>query len=398
NQERPQASAGSRLALNLSGVNLTEIRRGDTLVAPSSFEAVSDIDVELSLLREAPALKDHSEITFHAFTSGVSGNISLYESRVLQPGETGLAKIKLGQPVVLLPGDRFVLRQPSPPVTIGGGRVLDARPIPKLARRKRLEWLKALRTASREQQVLVRVERRQREGISAGSLAKEAGFSPGSIKDALDSLTASKQVTAAVNESHFIGTPALDSALSQVLAEVKSKAADVLNPGWKRSELRHRTGLNEVVFQFVLTTLEREGKIGVQNDRVVLCGSASPMNPVDSKRLAALAQAYSDAGMNAPLFRSVAEVLKVGEPELRRLMTLLLRDKVLVKVGNEDLYMHRDALAKLYTQVRSLRGQLLDVGRFKQLTGLSRKYAIPLLEHLDREHITRKQGDSRLVL
>jgi selenocysteine-specific elongation factor len=156
--------------------------------------------------------------------------------------------------------------------------------------------------------------------------------------------------------------------------------------------------LNETVFQFALRFLERERKIALQEDRVLLCGSAPKATDADAQKLAALAQAYATAGMNAPLIQSVAGLLKVGEPELRRLMTVLLRDKVLVKIGNEDLYMHRDVLGKLYAQVRNLRGQIVDVGTFKQLTGLSRKYAIPLLEHLDRERITRKQGDSRLVL
>jgi selenocysteine-specific elongation factor len=210
-------------------------------------------------------------------------------------------------------------------------------------------------------------------------------------------LIASQQVVL-INEKYYISAPALSSAASRVLSEVKLKITDTLNPGWKRSELKHRTGLNEVVSQFVITMLEREQKLTLREDRVVLAGSTANTNSVDSQKVAALAQAYASAGMNAPLLQSVAGLLKVGEPELRRLMTVLLRDKVLVKLGGDDLYMHRDALGKLYAQVRTLRGQLMDVGRFKQMTGLSRKYAIPLLEHLDREHITRKQGDSRLVL
>ncbi len=396
-EQRDRATAGSRVALNLSGVDVGEIRRGDTLVAPSTFEAVSEVDIELSLLSESTPLKDNSDISFHAFTSAIPARVSLYESRILHPGETGLARLRLGQPVVLLPGDRFVLRQPSPALTIGGGQILDASPVAKLPRAKRVEWLKALRGSRPEQQLLLRIERRQANGISAASLTHESGLPPQVIGETIKSLVSSKQV-AVLDLTHYISAPALISALNRVLSEVKSKAADTLSPGWKRSELRQRTGLNELVFHSILKVLERQTKIALQEDRVVLFGSAPQMSTADSQKLAALAQTYASAGMNAPLLQSVAGTLKVGEPELRRLMTLLLRDKVLVKIGNEDLYMHRDVLGKLYAQVRSLRGQMVDVGRFKQLTGLSRKYAIPLLEHLDREHITRKQGDSRLVL
>lgn len=397
NQQCDRASAGSRVALNLSGIDLADIRRGDTLVLPSSFDAVSEVDVQLRILGGSPALKDNSEVSFHAFTSAIPARISLYEAKTLQPGGIALAKVKLGQPAVLLPGDRFVLRQPSPALTIGGGQVLDAAPVPKLPRSKRVEWLKALLHSSTEQQLRLRIERRQADGISREALTRESGLAPQAVAQLMRSQISSKQV-ALVNDSLYISVIALNSALDCVLSEVKSKATDALNSGWKRSELRHRTGLNDVVFEFVTKTLERERKVTLQEDRVVLFGFAPRTSTADSQKLSALAQAYASAGMTAPLLQSVAASLKLGEPELRRLMTLLLRDKVLVKIGSEDLYMHRDVLGKLYTQIRSLRGQLVDVGRFKQLTGLSRKYAIPLLEHLDREHITRKQGDSRLVL
>lgn len=396
-EQRGQATAGSRVALNLSGVDVAEIQRGDTLVAPSTFEAVSEVDAELSLLSESPALKDNSEISFHAFTSAIPAEVSIYESRILQGGQTGLARLRLAQPVVLLPHDRFVLRQPSPARTIGGGEVLDASPMAKLQRLKRIEWLKALRHSPPEQQLLLRIERRQADGISAASLARESGLPPHKMGEMIKSLGSSKQV-ALIDQSHYVSPPALVSALNRILSEIKSKAADTLSPGWKRSELRQRTGLNEVVFQFLLKALERDGKVALQEDRVCLSGSAPKPSTAESQKLAALAQTYASAGMNAPLLQSVAGLLKVGEPELRRLMTILLRDKVLVKIGSEDIYMHRDVLGALYAQVRNLRGQMVDVGRFKQLTGLSRKYAIPLLEHLDRERITRKQGDSRLVL
>jgi selenocysteine-specific elongation factor len=397
NERRSHASAGSRVALNLAGVEVSEISRGDTLVAPSTFEAVSEIDVELTLLRQSPALKDNFEISFHAFTSAVPARISLYESKTLQPGGTALARVRLAQPAVVLPRDRFVLRQLSPALTIGGGEVLDAAPLPRLSRAKRLEWLKTLRLASPEAKLLLRITRREAAGISKDSLTREAALAPAKLAEEIKSLVSSGQVVPA-GDACYVSRPALISAVARVFSEVRSKTGDTLNPGWKRSELRHRTGLTELVFQFVLKILERERKITLQEDRVLLCGSSPKATDADAQKLAALAQAYASAGMNAPLIQSVAGLLKVGEPELRRLMTLLLRDKVLVKIGNEDLYMHRDVLGKLYAQVRNLRGQVVDVGRFKQLTGLSRKYAIPLLEHLDRERITRKQGDSRLVL
>jgi selenocysteine-specific elongation factor len=130
---QPQQSAqpGSRVAVNLSGIDATEVHRGQTLVSPQALSPVDTIDVEVKLLESAPALKHRASIHFHAFTSETMASISLYGYEAVQPGTVRLMRVKLAEPIVLVPGDRFVLRQPSPAGTIGGGRVLDAHPEPR---------------------------------------------------------------------------------------------------------------------------------------------------------------------------------------------------------------------------------------------------------------------------
>ena len=120
--------------------------------------------------------------------------------------------------------------------------------------------------------------------------------------------------------------------------------------------------------------------------------------PAPDPALSAVAAIYQRAGLSPPLLSEVAATLKRKDAELRPLITLLLREKKLVPLGSENFFIHEDALAQLRDQIRKLRGQALDVARFKQITGLSRKFAIPLLEYLDRQNVTRKTGDSRLVL
>jgi selenocysteine-specific elongation factor len=128
------------------------------------------------------------------------------------------------------------------------------------------------------------------------------------------------------------------------------------------------------------------------------CESDSKTSVPDQPQLAAIAAAYNAAGLAAPQAAEVAAKLNLSEAEMRRFMTLLLRDRTLIRMGADALYIHQNALAQLKAQISLLRGQTLDVARFKQFTGLSRKYAIPLLEYLDRERITRKVGGERLVL
>ena len=156
--------------------------------------------------------------------------------------------------------------------------------------------------------------------------------------------------------------------------------------------------MNAAIFDFLIETLAREQKIRLQDERIYPAGSQSKSAAADYKQQTAIAAIYEAAGLAAPSSSEVAVKLGLKESEMRRLMTLLLRDRILVKMGTDALYIHNGALENLRGQMRQLRGQTFDVADFKQLTGLSRKYAIPLLEYLDRERLTRKNGDKRLVL
>jgi selenocysteine-specific elongation factor len=165
----------------------------------------------------------------------------------------------------------------------------------------------------------------------------------------------------------------------------------------KAAELRNQASLAPEVFDFVIADLVREGRLQIQGDELSLAATHASPSP-ESTHLAAIAQAYEAAGLTAPSVPELAQRLRLSESDMRRFITLLQRQKTIVRVGSDDLFMHTDALDALASRVRSLRGSFIDVAAFKQLTGLSRKYAIPLLEYLDRERVTRKQGDRRLVL
>jgi selenocysteine-specific elongation factor len=165
----------------------------------------------------------------------------------------------------------------------------------------------------------------------------------------------------------------------------------------KASELRSQASIAPEVFDLVIADLVRHGTVQLRGDELSLESSqGSPSR--ESSQLAVIAQAYEAAGLAAPLVPELAQRLRLRDMEIRRLITLLQRQKIIVRVGSDDLFMHTHALDALVSRVRSLRGSLIDVAGFKQLTGLSRKYAIPLLEYLDRARVTRKQGDQRLVL
>jgi selenocysteine-specific elongation factor len=381
---------GSRVALNLSGVEVSEAKRGQTLVAQETLTAVTTIDVEASLLPAVSSLKHRSRVHFHAFTSDTLATVSLYDYHAVEPGTRRLMRLRLQEPVVLVPGDRFVLRQCSPAATIGGGCVLDAHPFSNLRKAKSLTWLEALKDAPLEEQLFLRIARRATAGLTMRELIAEMGITREAIDRIAEPFIRGKRLLR-IGDDILLTGQALATAMDNVASHLKPD-------GIKRSELKSQTALNAEIFDFVIESLAREKRLRLQDERVFLPGSESNLADEDLKLQTAIASIYEAAGLAAPPSSEVAASLKLNEGDMRRLMTLLLRDKILVKMGTEALYIHRSALEQLRAQIRELRGQTMDVARFKQLTGLSRKYAIPLLEYLDRERITRKGTDQRLVL
>jgi len=303
-------------------------------------------------------------------------------------------RIRLHKPVVLVPGDRFVLRQCSPPATIGGGRVLDAHPLSNLRKGKCLTWLETLKHASLEEQLRLRVARRGTTGMIMGKLMAETGLTQEALQRLTEPLVRSGRLLR-VADDVLLTDEALASAAESLIRLLKTETKSA---GLSRSELKGRSGLSWKIFDFLLEKLVREQRLRLKDAIVFAAGSEPQLPGADVKSLSAIATAYESAGLTAPSASEVATMLHLKDGEMRRLMTLLLRDKILVKIGTDGLYIHQRALETLRGRMRELRGQTLDVARFKQMTGLSRKYAIPLLEYLDRQRVTRKDGDLRLVL
>jgi selenocysteine-specific elongation factor len=390
-QPQQSTQSGSRVAVNLSGVDANEIHRGQTLVLPKALAPVDTIDAEVGLLQNASALKHRAKIHFHAFTSETMASISLYGYEASQPGTVRLMRIKLSEPIVLVPGDRFVLRQPSPAGTIGGGRVLDVHPEPRQRKGATAVWLEQLKTASPEQQIALRVGRRNANGITLGALSAETGFTVDAVR---------RYVSPALQCGDIL-TISADLLLSREgfhdAAGAITTSLDASRPV-KSSELRSQTALSLEVFGFVLGSLEREQKVRLSGELVSVNCVGGESSNVEAERLAAVANTYRAAGLAAPSVAELAQILNLSEAEMRGLITLLQRNKTIVRMGNDNLFIHSEALDELSAKIAQLRGSPINVGDFKQLTGLSRKYAIPLLEYLDRQRITRNQGDRRLVL
>jgi selenocysteine-specific elongation factor len=389
------AVAGQRTALNLAGLSTEDLARGMTLATADTFHSTSRVDALLSLLPSAKPLKDGARVHFHAYTTETIAEARLYGIEQLKPGDEAYAQLRFAEPMLLLPGDRFIVRQFSPVVTIGGGVVLDASPV---IRKQRAEdavaFLKIMRDGSPEQALAARAARRGAIGLRLDDIPGEMN-----IRREQATKLAAKAGLVWCNPV-LVAPAAFAEAKADVLRALRNfHDANPLVAGMSKEELRDRINLGPEVFYSVLGNLAEEKKLEVAGELVHLSGRGVIMKDEEAESKKIIEQAFASAGLKVPSLKEVLASLKVDKIRAQKIVTLLLRDKVLIKIS-EELVFHQNALLDLRHKIAALKttAPKIDVARFKDMTGVSRKYAIPLLEYLDRERVTRRVGDERVIL
>jgi selenocysteine-specific elongation factor len=394
-----QAIAGQRTALNAVGAEISELARGMMLTQPGLFRSTQQVSVKLSLLPSARILRDRARVHLHSFTAETIAEVSLLGEKQLQPGQTGLARLKLDEPMTLQPGDRFIVRQFSPVITIGGGVVLDAlEPTRRIKADERLAFVRNLETADPPGILLARIARRGSEGLSTGEAMSETGWLRVRVEALASELVDSRKAARFGDLLIFADVVTHLSGSLKVAVDAFHKA-NPLVAGISREELREKIGVGAEVFRGVEDSLVREKQIEVAGDLVRASGRNVVLRDEESESKQRIEAAFASAGLRVPLLKDVLASLPVDKARAHKIVTLLLRDRVLVKVG-DDLVFHRDALDGLRKLVIAQKAKTpkLNVVAFKDLLGVTRKYAIPLLEYLDRERVTRRIGDERLIL
>jgi selenocysteine-specific elongation factor len=387
-----EAGAGRRVAVNLGGVDVADLSRGETLTRAGAFEVTRRLDVAIEMLPDAPPLRHGQRIRFHHGTSELLGRVALTL-------DTRCARVRLERPAVLARGDRFVLRQYSPPITIGGGVVLDpfpARsPIRTAAGAARFRRL----SGADDDAAMVFVEERRGAGLSKSALASRAGLAAAATADLARTLAAVEKVLI-IGDDLFDGTLArsLEQELLDAVAEYHR--TNPLAEGLPREEARARIFAlaSPALFDHLVQRLIDGGRVAGR-DRLALPGRGVSMSPEEARAQDALVRVYRDAGLTPPDLGAAAEGAGVPLPVADRVSKLLVRQKTLVRL--DSLLFHTETLERLKREIAALKakpGARVDVAGFKERYGISRKYAIPLLEWLDRERITRRVGDARVIL
>ncbi len=369
-----KATAGQRTAVNLAGIEAGEIERGMVLSEPGWFEAVKVFDARFVLLAGAKALKTRSQVHLHVGTAETVADMRLLD------GEGGWVRFRLRDPILMLPGDRCIVRQFSPVVTIGGATVVEIDP----PRRANLERLDRLAGANAGAAAMVLVGE-SAAGMDRQELRRRLGLAPQLEKGLL-----------AVG-SHVVGQAWAQAKLAVVEKTLAGfHRAHPLLGGMAKEELRGKV-LAKAPAAVFDGLLGMTGKVTVQADLVRLTAHRVELQEDESAARAKMEEVFRQGGLATPGLSEVLAKCGVEGGRAKLLLQMLLKERRLVKV-NEELVYHAEVLEALKGQLAGRKGQTFGVGDFKEWTGVSRKYAIPLLELLDRERITRRVGETRVIL
>jgi selenocysteine-specific elongation factor len=398
-----RAVAGQRTAVNLAGIDHSEIQRGMSVSVPGVFAPTLKLDARLRLLSSARPLKNRARVFFHQGASETVAEVVLLGGNAIGAGESALAQLRLEDEALLLPGDRFILRQFSPVLTIGGGVVIDSK-APKHRRNDPsvAPFLETLERGSHEQ-ALVALTGRWPRPLAVTEIIGRTGWMEGEILPAAKKLAGQKHIRILSERPLKIAAFELVEASSAALQKAVEDfhRANPLAAGIPKQELRGRAGDPDAdLFQVALEDAIKARAVVASGDLVQRAGREIALTSEEARAKEIIEGEFERAGLTVPRFSAVIEKLPVEAGRARKILQILLREKVLIKVA-EDLAFHRTAVAGLRELVRKYkqqRGTRLPVPAFKELTGVTRKYAIPLLEYLDREHVTRRVGDERVIL
>ena len=396
--------AGQRLAVNLQGIDLDQAHRGDVVVPTGIFRTSRRVDVRLDHLASAPRdLRHRTTVRFHSGTSEVTAQIILLEHDALPPGQSGYAQLRLDQPLLLVSGDPYLIRATSPSVTIGGGIVLD--PFPPARRRRSddaLRLLVSLDAAEHQKTCNLIVSQALLSGVSFDEIVLRSGIARKQAETALQTLLAQGALVQMTREPRiFLSKEAVATLKQGLLDELSAfMTANPLKEGISKEELKTRIPRrsDQRFFAPLLAELEKEGKLAAERELVRPAGARKQAAAPLSGLGAGIARLLAERGIEPPTIKELAEALRSTEKEVRDHLALLTREGGVTRVSGDIFYdsaLLKTIEEKLISHLRA-KAEIIP-SEFRELTGLSRKFMIPLLEYFDSRKITIRIGDKRVL-
>jgi selenocysteine-specific elongation factor len=395
-----EAVGGQRTALNLQGVEKEEIQRGDVLVSPGIFRSTSLLDTKITLLSHARPLQHNAIVRFHHLTNDVAARITLLGTERLEPGETGYAQLRLQHPIHALYGDRFILRKHSPLTTVGGGVILDHLPLRRISSgdANAIDRMKLLETAGLEQRFSFAVQSKKLAGADEPFLQAKLGM-PGAQVKRLQS----PDVTQLRGEPLLAIHPDYEKEMNRKIVQAVHFFHDQ-NPlqfGISKEELRSKfvKTTSAEVFAAILERGIQQKQLQIQKDLIALFGRKVSLDQKQEELAGKIEQLLQQSGLGTAGLEDLSKRLQETAEKTRGILYLLVRQGKAVKI-DDDYFLHKAAWEELKTKIRNLKSsrKTFSVPDFKALFGITRKFAIPLLENLDREGVTRRAGNERIIL
>jgi selenocysteine-specific elongation factor len=401
------AVPGSRVAVNLGGVSTDQLERGHVVTLPGALRPTKLIDVRLQYLADAPKpLKHNAALEFFSGAAEIQAHVRLLDQEVLHPGETGWAQLRLASPAVMVKNDRFIVRQPSPGATIGGGVVVNVHPRRRY-RRFRPEVITRLETMAHgdpEEVLLQSLESQQ--PCEARELIKRCGLPAEEAAEALNALLSEGQIIIvsgqrpaatiqqpAASSQYLIsrsGWQSLIKDLSAVLRDYHQQHP--LRRGMSREELKSRSRLASRLFNEVVGLAAREGKLVEEETTIRLPQHEVKFRSAEQRKVDALLAEFRRNPYTTP---SVTDCeAQVGV----EVLNALIEQGRLIKVSEDVIFLTETYEEMVNRIVARIKGEgSITVAQARDMFGASRKYALGLMEHLDERRVTKRVGDKRVL-
>jgi len=402
NQSENIAEAGMRTAINFQGLEKTAVSRGDVLAIPGDLKPSYMIDVSIHFLHSnKKPIKNRTRVRFHSGTSEVLGKLILLDSEELLPGAKTEAQLRLDSPVAIVKDDRFVIRSYSPIRTIAGGRVLN--PIPRKHKRFRpevIEGLKGLADSTPEEIIDYHVKAPLYQGVSYSDLKVMTNMPDKPLDQILQNLLSKKTVVLADREKRiYVHQSSFDKLKQEAFRHLDSyHKTNPLKAGMPKEELKSKYPplASTKIFNLTLSQMVKEKKIAVEENTVRLTSHTVSLAVDQSAVRNKILKAYQESELTPPYFKELNKTLGIDPARAKDVLMLLIDEGLIIK-AKEDLYFHTGA-------VENLKKRLVDflmthgeitTPQFKDMTGASRKFVIPLIEYFDAKNVTLRVGDIR---
>ncbi|MTI84916.1 MAG: selenocysteine-specific translation elongation factor [Firmicutes bacterium] len=401
--KQDRAGAGQRVAVNITGIETGEVRRGNVIAGPGSLKPWNRIDVKLHLLKSSPRpLKTRTRVRVYLGTEEILSRIILLDRDELQPGEDCYAQLMLEKLAVCAKNDRFVIRSYSPMLTIGGGKIID--PCARKHKRFKPDVIESLKMrekgtpselteqfltihktilAGEEIEPLLDMNTHQREEVLAGLITNNK----------VKSIQGNPTLYAATDNYHHW--------TEEIIRLVEAYQRQYpLREGFPKEELRSRKfpKLSSKQFQQLMLAMENDGYIKIYAQVISMPHFNPQPNDNQRKIIDEFVRTFEHAGFQPPNWPDICARLKTDENQANEILQYLLKIGTLVKIA-DNIFFHRHALDKAHSTIREYLQQHgeISIGGARDALQTSRKYTLPLLEYFDKKKITRRVGDMRVA-